>query len=63
MHTTCEERMALRQTPDALQPVAERLFPDNAYLQAEWTRAVGVVRSTTRGWNMDDPEQRQEQRQ
>jgi hypothetical protein len=55
MHTTLDERMALRQTHDALKPTAERLYPDNAYLQQEWIRAVGVVRSTKGGWKCDVP--------
>lgn len=32
-----------------------RLYPDSTYLQAEWRRAVNVVRSTKRGWILDHP--------
>ena len=32
---------------------AARLYPDNAYLQAEWIRAVTTVRSTNGGWVLD----------
>jgi hypothetical protein len=32
---------------------AAKLFPHNEYLQKEWRRAVGVVRSTRRGWLLD----------
>lgn len=38
-----------------LQRVAERLYPRNRALQAEWLRAVTVVRSTKRGWVLDMP--------
>ena len=41
------------ETPEDLQARAERLYPRNAYLQAEWIRAVGVVRSTKGGWHLD----------
>lgn len=40
--------------PDAaLAARAARNYPDNPYLQAEYIRAVGVVRSTAGGWVMD----------
>lgn len=29
---------------------AAELYPDSPYLQKEWMRAVGVVRSTLGGW-------------
>lgn len=29
---------------------AAKNYPDDPYLQAEWVRAVGVVRSTKGGW-------------
>lgn len=32
---------------------AARLYPHNPALQAEWLRAMTVVRSTTRGWVLD----------
>lgn len=37
----------------ALQARAARNYPDDPYLQAEWMRAVGVVRSTKNGWVAD----------
>lgn len=30
-----------------------RLYPGDMYLQAEWLRAVRVVRSTQNGWLLD----------
>ena len=33
---------------------AELLYPDNPALQAEWCRAVRVVRSTSTGWLLDN---------
>jgi hypothetical protein len=46
------------------QPIdrAARLFPESEYLQREWRRAVAVVRRTSRGWLLDKPIARQEQR-
>lgn len=38
-----------------LQQRAERLWPDSPRNQAEWLRAVDVVRSTRRGWELDKP--------
>lgn len=50
------ERLALRDPlPDDLTQAAERLFPDSDYLQHEWQRAVGLVRSTSGGWLLDKP--------
>lgn len=40
-----------RFTPLSAQ--ARRLYPESEYLQAEWLRAVAVVRSTTNGWRLD----------
>jgi len=37
---------------------AQRLWPNNDYLQTEWIRAIGVVRRTTNGWRLDDPMRR-----
>ncbi len=37
----------------ALEARAARNYPDSPYLQREWIRAVGVVRSTRGGWVMD----------
>lgn len=34
---------------------AARLYPDSAYLQAQWLRAVAIVRATARGWLLDEP--------
>lgn len=36
-----------------LQARAAKNYPDSPYLQAEWVRAVGVVRATKAGWVMD----------
>lgn len=36
-----------------LQARAAKNYPDSPYLQAEWIRAVGVVRGTKNGWVMD----------
>jgi hypothetical protein len=48
------ERMALREPlPDDMTQAAERLFPDSDYLQHEWQRAVGLVRSTSGGWLLE----------
>jgi hypothetical protein len=33
---------------------AQRLYPNDDYLQTEWMRAVGVVRRTTNGWVCDN---------
>jgi hypothetical protein len=38
---------------DPLALRAARLWPDSPALQAEWMRAVRVVRSTSRGWLLD----------
>ena len=50
-------RLRAQITPktDGLQELAARLYPESAYLQAEWVRAVGVVRGTSRGWLLDKP--------
>jgi hypothetical protein len=32
-----------------------RLWPNNPYLQAEWLRAVQVVRATYAGWVLEGP--------
>jgi Arc/MetJ-type ribon-helix-helix transcriptional regulator len=37
----------------ALVRRAIRLWPNNETMQREWLRAVGVVRSTSRGWLLD----------
>ena len=59
--STHDERMALRE-PLPADDQAARLYPDNAYLQDEWRRAVDVVRSTSRGWLLDRAVVRQGQR-
>lgn len=53
-------RLAARQSALPTRPVADpllaraqRLWPDNDYLQREWLRAVRVVRNTRRGWLAD----------
>lgn len=38
------------------------LFPESEYLQAEWRRAIQTVRATRRGWLLDKPIQKQENR-
>lgn len=38
---------------DTMRAQAARLYPDSDYLQAEWVRAVRVVRSTSAGWLLD----------
>ena len=37
---------------------AAKLYPDAPCLQAEWRRAVSVVRATSRGWLLDQPQGR-----
>jgi len=37
---------------------AALLYPDSTYLQAEWQRAVAVVRATSGGWLLDKPQRR-----
>lgn len=44
-----------RQANYELSKKATRLYPDSPGLQAEWIRAVGVVRSTKIGWLLDTP--------
>ena len=39
----------------AAQKQAERLYPHSPALQAEWLRAVGIVRATSNGWLLDKP--------
>jgi hypothetical protein len=46
-----DQRLSLR---------AVRLYPDSPYLQREWLRAVAVVRSTSRGWHLDQPVERRQ---
>jgi len=50
-------RLGARITPkaDGLEQIAARLYPDSDYLQAEWVRAVRVVRASSRGWLLDRP--------
>lgn len=38
-----------------LRERAARNYPDSPYLQAEWRRAIGVVRATKGGWRLDNP--------
>lgn len=40
-------------TDVSLAARAAKHYPDSPYLQAEYIRAVGVVRSTKGGWVMD----------
>ena len=49
-------RTQARDAADTIR--AERLYPENPYLQAEWRRAVSVVRATSRGWLLDQPQGR-----
>jgi len=37
---------------------ARRLYPDSDYLQAEWLRAVMIVRETDGGWVLEVRQQR-----
>lgn len=57
LQTTTTGRLAPQaraaRQDDELQARAERLYPESAYLQTEWVRAVSVVRSTTGGWLLD----------
>ena len=57
------EFLSAWEEAEALRQQAERLYPRNAALQAEWIKAIGVVRSTTRGWVYDTFVQRKEQLQ
>lgn len=47
----------VRAIPSPMQARAAALYPDNQYLQAEWLRAVKLVRSTRSGWLLDNPVQ------
>jgi hypothetical protein len=38
------------------------LFPESEYLQREWRRAIQTVRGTSRGWLLDKPVTKQENR-
>lgn len=49
-------RLHAREAADAIR--AERLYPESPYLQAEWLRAIRVVRTTSRGWLLDQPQGR-----
>lgn len=51
-------RAPITPKADGLQELAARLYPESAYLQAEWVRAVAVVRATSRGWLLDKPVQK-----
>lgn len=58
-----DERMALREPlPSDLSEAAARLYPQSQYLQAEWQRAVCVVRASPRGWLLDTRVSKQERR-
>lgn len=48
-------RAPITPKADGLEQIAARLYPADAYLQAEWVRAVRVVRGTSRGWLLDRP--------
>lgn len=50
--------VSMPKPPRDLQARAAVLWPDDARLQAEWVRAVRVVRSTARGWLLDESVQR-----
>ncbi len=41
--------------PIPLPERAARAYPRSEALQREWLRAVAVVRSTRRGWLLDQP--------
>lgn len=58
------KRAALKRRPAAdLAAHAARLYPDSPFLQAEWMRAVQTVRTTTRGWLLDNPGERRHAKQ
>lgn len=47
-------RQAFRRSPaETLAERAARLWPDDLPLQAEWMRAVRLVRATRRGWLLE----------
>ena len=48
--------------PQDLQARAERLWPNQTSLQERWLHAIARVRATSRGWLLDKPIARQEQR-
>lgn len=39
----------------AAEQRAASLWPHQPALQAKWLRAVEIVRSTSRGWRLDNP--------
>lgn len=43
----------LNTQADALRMQAVRLYPESAYLQQEWMRAVGIVRRSRDGWILE----------
>lgn len=47
-----------QRLPDPLAARAARLWPDSPRNQAEWLRAVAVVRKTSGGWLLDRPVER-----
>lgn len=46
------------QRVDPLLARAQRLWPDDDRNQREWLRAVRLVRTTSRGWLLDNPRSR-----
>lgn len=44
---------AVPAKPNPLQAKAEKLWPDSPRNQAEWLRAVQVVRMSRAGWLLD----------
>lgn len=48
-------KLVRRAKTEPLQARAERLWPDDPYLQAEWMRKVHMVRATKRGWLAERP--------
>lgn len=50
--------VALHEIRHPLLRRAELLYPASPYLQAEWMRAIAVVRATRGGWLLDRPQPR-----
>lgn len=51
---TADAKMILR-APDPLLARAKLNYPDSEFNQAAWLKAIGIVRSTSRGWKLDHP--------
>lgn len=45
-------------TPPTVDPMLARAklnYPESAFNQAAWLRAIAIVRGTPRGWKLDHP--------